>query len=33
MPTPFGFLASGFNAAITINGTIVVRAQYEILLM
>ena len=27
MPTPFGFFASGFNAASTISGTIVVRAQ------
>ncbi len=27
MPTPFGFFANGFNAAITISGTIVVRAQ------
>ena len=32
MPTPFGFFASGFSAAITISGTIMVRAQYEILL-
>ena len=27
MPTPLGFFAKGFNAAITISGTIVVRAQ------
>jgi hypothetical protein len=33
MPTPFGFFATGFSAASTISGTIVVRAQYEILLM
>jgi hypothetical protein len=32
MPTPPGFLARGFSAASTISGTIVVRAQYEILL-
>ncbi len=31
MPTPFGFFARGFSAAITISGTMVVRAQYEIL--
>ena len=33
MPTPLGFFARGFSAASTISGTIVVRAQYEILLM
>src|ERR1700730_19042996 len=30
---PLTFLARGFSAAKTINGTIVVRAQYEILLI
>jgi hypothetical protein len=33
MPMPFGFFARGFSAASTISGTMVVRAQYEILLM
>ena len=32
MPTPLTFFARGFSAASTISGTIVVRAQYEILL-
>ena len=33
MPMPLTFFARGFSAARTISGTIVVRAQYEILLM
>ena len=32
MPTPLTFFARGFSAAKTISGTMVVRAQYEILL-
>ena len=32
MPTPLTFFARGFSAARTSSGTIVVRAQYEILL-
>jgi hypothetical protein len=32
MPMPMAFFARGFSAASTSNGTIVVRAQYEILL-
>ncbi len=31
MPTPLTFLARGFSAASTNSGTIVVRAQYDIL--
>ena len=33
MPMPLTFFARGFSAARTISGTIVVRAQYEILLI
>ncbi len=33
IPTPLAFRARGFSAARTISGTIVVRAQYEILLI